>query len=404
MGNGLVAINRSNPIMFIDGDSAANNITYNGPEPEPEPPSYETAEILVISLSNPDLDYGHNDIYDDGGFYIYILDEDERPIYARFNYWGSPEGPPPNAFFPLGSVVYIPWDGDPNTGSGGNPISGAQGSYQEAVSLEMSGNYEEAISLYEDVIVNYNDSSQALASMGRIFACNQEISGNFDSLRTYYEYLADGSDNQDFIKTAYNFATRCLVEVEMYSEAIAEYEEIILNPPSLEDSVYAVIDAGGVYLLAGSDSSGSGLGKVGYSLGTIMELRPVSEIAHQQKTDELLGLLLNLVTKGSHIYTHIPSEYSLSQNFPNPFNPMTTIKYDIPELSDVQLIVYDLMGREVVTLVNKQVKGGTYQAIWDGKDQDGKPVSSGVYIYLLKARSKESNRLFTQTNKLVLLK
>ena len=100
----------------------------------------------------------------------------------------------------------------------------------------------------------------------------------------------------------------------------------------------------------------------------------------------------------------IPGEFYLRQNYPNPFNPMTTITYDIPELSDVQLIVYDLMGREVVTLVNKQVKGGTYQAIWDGKDQDGKIVSSGVYIYLLTARSKESNRLFNQTNKLVLLK
>ncbi|MEO8514966.1 MAG: YCF48-related protein, partial [Ignavibacteria bacterium] len=95
------------------------------------------------------------------------------------------------------------------------------------------------------------------------------------------------------------------------------------------------------------------------------------------------------------INTEIPNNFLLSQNYPNPFNPQTKIKFDIPanmkgQTSNVKLIIYDLLGREVATLINEELKPGTYEADWNGSN-----FSSGVYFY--KIISKE----FTETKKMV---
>ncbi len=97
----------------------------------------------------------------------------------------------------------------------------------------------------------------------------------------------------------------------------------------------------------------------------------------------------------------IPKDYFLSQNYPNPFNPQTTIKYGIPEQNYVCIRIYDLLGREIKTIVNEEQEARYYKIIWNGKDQFGNKVSSGVYFYQIVARSKE--KIFTKTKKLILL-
>ena len=94
----------------------------------------------------------------------------------------------------------------------------------------------------------------------------------------------------------------------------------------------------------------------------------------------------------------VPSRFELSQNFPNPFNPSTTIKYYTPKNSFVTLKVYDMLGREITTLVNEQIASGYHEVNWNGLDSKGESVSSGVYIYRLTAGN------FTQTKKMNLLK
>jgi len=79
-----------------------------------------------------------------------------------------------------------------------------------------------------------------------------------------------------------------------------------------------------------------------------------------------------------------PSGFELSQNFPNPFNPVTTIRYGLPHAERVTLKIYDLLGNEVVTLVNKEWRAAGYHvAIWDGQNQKGRLVASGIYFYQL---------------------
>lgn len=77
---------------------------------------------------------------------------------------------------------------------------------------------------------------------------------------------------------------------------------------------------------------------------------------------------------------NLPGEYGLYQNYPNPFNPMTTIRYDLPKDSKVRLVIYDITGREVKTLVNKEQKAGKYEVKFNGSS-----LASGVYVYRLQA-------------------
>ncbi|NOZ03410.1 MAG: T9SS type A sorting domain-containing protein, partial [FCB group bacterium] len=81
----------------------------------------------------------------------------------------------------------------------------------------------------------------------------------------------------------------------------------------------------------------------------------------------------------------LPDKFALRQNYPNPFNPVTTIQYDLPTASDVRLVIYDILGREITTLVNGRMEAGYHRIMWDGRNQLGEKVASGVYIYLLKA-------------------
>ena len=80
----------------------------------------------------------------------------------------------------------------------------------------------------------------------------------------------------------------------------------------------------------------------------------------------------------------LPKAYALYQNFPNPFNPSTTIRYDIPERNGsvpVRICLYDIRGRLVRRLVDDRMAAGRYQVHWDGRDDRGGAMPSGVYLY-----------------------
>jgi hypothetical protein len=98
----------------------------------------------------------------------------------------------------------------------------------------------------------------------------------------------------------------------------------------------------------------------------------------------------------------VPAEFRLYQNYPNPFNPVTTIKFDVPsnvkhETANVKLIIYDVLGRETTTLVNEQLKPGSYEVKWDGSSN-----ASGIYFYRLTAR--DASTPINITKKMVLAK
>ena len=96
--------------------------------------------------------------------------------------------------------------------------------------------------------------------------------------------------------------------------------------------------------------------------------------------------------------TIFPNDFILHQNFPNPFNPTTTLHYNLPENKFVTIIIYNILGKQIKVLVKNKKVAGFKSIRWDATDSMGRPVSAGVYIYQIQAGE------FVQTKKMVLLK
>ncbi|MDZ7334377.1 MAG: T9SS type A sorting domain-containing protein, partial [candidate division KSB1 bacterium] len=107
------------------------------------------------------------------------------------------------------------------------------------------------------------------------------------------------------------------------------------------------------------------------------------------------GLTTGIREKGG---VELPKEFALEQNYPNPFNPVTEIIFSVPKTEKVSLVIYDMLGRKVKTLIDKQVQPGVYSVYWDGTDESGVKVATGVYLYRLQARN------YSQVRKMVLIK
>ncbi len=94
----------------------------------------------------------------------------------------------------------------------------------------------------------------------------------------------------------------------------------------------------------------------------------------------------------------VPDEYFLSAAYPNPFNSTTKIQYGLPEATHVSIRIFDLAGREVVTVVNEPRQAGFYTHVWSGKNMHGVPVASGVYFYRIETPN------FAKVRKMTLVK
>lgn len=94
----------------------------------------------------------------------------------------------------------------------------------------------------------------------------------------------------------------------------------------------------------------------------------------------------------------LPSTFVLAQNYPNPFNPTTTIKYNLSEAADVELVIINVLGEQVRTLVSSAQAAGEHSVVWDGRNQSGSQVSSGIYFYKMTADGA------TETRKMVMMK
>jgi hypothetical protein len=114
----------------------------------------------------------------------------------------------------------------------------------------------------------------------------------------------------------------------------------------------------------------------------------------EEVTVQLTGIAVELSVDGHQI----PDKFTLHQNHPNPFNPVTTLRYDLPEDAMVNITIYDMMGRVVRTMVNTQQNTGFKSVRWNATNDAGSSVSAGLYLYMIKAGD------FRQTKKMVLLK
>ena len=98
-----------------------------------------------------------------------------------------------------------------------------------------------------------------------------------------------------------------------------------------------------------------------------------------------------------HTSSDLPISNALHENYPNPFNPITTISYKLKENKHTKLVVYNTLGQQIYTLVDAPQAAGMHTVQWDGKNKNGQKVSSGMYFYRLTAGS------FVQTKRMMLV-
>jgi hypothetical protein len=114
--------------------------------------------------------------------------------------------------------------------------------------------------------------------------------------------------------------------------------------------------------------------------------------------DDFMVVTYEEVTAIDPAINQKPEDYWLSQNYPNPFNPTTSIDFNLPSSQEVKLIIYDLNGRTVRTLLNEKQGAGLHSVVWDSRDDAGNTMPSGVYFYQLTTGS------YSTSKKLMLIK
>ncbi len=152
---------------------------------------------------------------------------------------------------------------------------------------------------------------------------------------------------------------------------------------------------GGIYEFhTGVENTWTQLGMIGFNVSSMMVSKNALYVGTAdgklyKNTSSLTGITGN---------NDLNYSFNLEQNYPNPFNPSTIIKYSVAEPTNIKLIVYDILGKEVATLVNETQNAGNYQLVWNATDNSGKKVASGIYLYKIEAGK------YTKTMKMMLLK
>lgn len=357
------------------------------------------AEIELKTNSTALMHNGHNNVVDERDQEVTLMKTSDysqvSPYDVEQNWWGTVTNLS-TRFDPSNMFDYDPWDTHWNTHPAWFDPDLAWEAFSEAAELENAGSYSEAIEAYKGVIEDFPEASVAHESLSRIFYVTDVMEGDFDELVTYYQGMVDSSAFEPLALFSYELQTRSLVKAHEFQEALDRYEAIVANPPSLQDSVYAVIGVGYVYLAA--EAAGGNLASLG-PIGIFPALKPTSYADYRQRCDELLALISSDGKPGANGENAImPMGFSLAEPYPNPFNASVRISYTLTEARDVHLMVYDILGRRVNTLVDNRQQAGNHSVIWSGQSFSGVPVSSGLYFVRMQTETG------AMTAKLLLLK
>ena len=217
---------------------------------------------------------------------------------------------------------------------------------------------------------------------------NYGIHSRYESsmINAYQFYVTVHKDSAQYVSSPRDFAF-----------------EYIYHSNSLKDSIFAADN----YAKAVSGWSGSGTPPSSYYSALWQKCQNFTIDQFQRATLDLACLWYTawvnagLSTDVTESLENMPNGFELFQNYPNPFNPRTDFRFQIPEYGFVSLRIYDILGREVTTIVNEDLAPGKYSQTWDAGH-----VASGIYFYRLTVRQKEVGQAgsFTGVKKMVLLK
>ena len=123
------------------------------------------------------------------------------------------------------------------------------------------------------------------------------------------------------------------------------------------------------------------------------------DFANNESDPAEVSLIITAVGEG----VEIPTVFSIGNNYPNPFNPSTVIRYGVPQQSTVSLKIYNVLGQEIASLVDEVKSAGYFTVQWNGTNQFGSDVASGIYLYLFEAKAVDGSETFKESKKMLLL-
>jgi len=342
---------------------------------------------------------GDNSIYDADNYAALAAFGSE--IHAEITWWGTtdPVGQAASLFYTYNSstIDYQPYlTSDPGYGS---PLAKANNSTppetptppvvdnNDPSSLYNAGNYYSfvgdtvtAFPLLRRVINAFPTSDYAIRALTQLYHFQLEM--NRPGLRSYLQGVSEREACPPRLaKRALLLQTYLAVQEANTPRSIQLILQIITNYPGTDAELY------GLYFIAthpGIDASISAES----ALATLKEQYPNTLLTLQAR--EIMGETVDWsqynIGLGKRDFTNrntqsnLPVSFALHRAYPNPFNPSTTIQYDLPEAAHVSLRIYNLQGQLIATLFDNTQPAGYYQVLWDGTDQFQKPVASGVYF------------------------
>ncbi|MGQ9642978.1 MAG: T9SS type A sorting domain-containing protein, partial [Ignavibacterium sp.] len=374
---------------------------------------------IFLSRSNIQLKGGCNTIADDRDDpplhcnYLYLIDGEkvDDTIYAGENYWGEINDHNPVGRF--GSNITVEYEGylnEPCSFTNGSDyllltdqngevydtiysmlnnisqLSDIESKYAMANSYFYAKEFSQAKTKYENIVELYGNLRNSLKAYLRLYEIATFINttpDEFNQLGQYYSQKAEIQTDSVMINVLRHLTSLCFVWSKNYEEALSRFESDIQNSQTNELVLYRTIDILTTSLLIEPDSA------VGKRAARFVNIP--GNLSYSALISELLKTRGNSVT--NELIKVIPKQFNLYQNYPNPFNPNTTIKFDLPKSANVNLSIYDILGRKVKTILNGRKEAGTYQI-----NVDLSELSSGIYFYQLQTDE------FVSTRKMLMLK
>jgi TolA-binding protein len=305
---------------------------------------------------------------------------------VRYNCWGNHFNPDQDLKTTNGVYKWYPtWC----PGGGGIEPDPIEDMYLSAVEQFENDNYTAAKNLFQLLIQQYPKSDYAQAAMKELLRLEEYVASDYTGLKEYY--LTNDSITTDtvLVKLGDILANKCDVNLENWPQAISWYENKIINPTCLEDSVFAIIDLGYVYFLM----ENQGL-KSTYT-GDLKQFKPESKEKYFEHKDFLLSLLPGEMMSYK-LRTNLTNlAYgSLLHNVPNPFSENTQVWYKIDEMVSVAISVTDITGKEIKMIDQGTKDKGTYMV-----DFVNTNLTPGTYFYSLLINGQKSD-----TKKMVIMR
>jgi tetratricopeptide (TPR) repeat protein len=340
---------------------------------------------LGSSSSSP----GNNSIYDNSNRQIYNANKRYR-LYAKYNWWGSADGPASNAFYgKVSATPYLLYQPGGNIPGGLSPLAdedplNTPGELvQEGEVYLADGMPEKALELFEQVIADYPKSDEVQYALSGIVQCYHDLGKN-DMILPYLEDLANAHKLKKLGYLALAQSLPCLELNGEYQLALDRCK--VLKKEYKEDKdVYRFLpfQMGVIHKY--------GLNEIDLAISSFAEFisdnpkDPLAAIAaiELQHLNATPPLFKNQDIKPVVSESEVPQQFTLYQNHPNPFNPETEIRYQIPTTAHVTLNIYNQVGQKICTLVDEQQQAGYHRVRWDGRNDYGVAVASGVYLYVL---------------------